>query len=559
VATVVGGTRIDISWLASSDDVGVAGYRVEGCDGAGCSDFAEIAAVGPGSAPAAVPLSASPNPNYFKDARGIPVILNGSHSWNTLQDWGTGGVPQPLDFPAFVNFLKAHGHNFTYLWRTELPKFCALPTTASSPPDFTVAPHPWQRTGPGNASDGGLRFDLTKFDQAYFDRLRARVQALNAADIYAGVYLFTGEWLAIFRCPSDGYPFTGGNNINGINDGGGVGSMQMTSPNAITMLQDAYVEKMVDTLSDLPNVLWLVSEEAPTSTRWWNDHIIAHLRAYESSKPHRHPIGYGTPLGPEGDSIIVNSNADWINPTARISPTSSCGSGNPPCKVNVNDSDHSYWEMWNDSAQTNRNYAWHNFTNGNQVVFMDPYLVHYPRQNRNLCPSPVRGICLQPDPRWDGFRKNLGYILSYSRKLNLSNVLPRSSLCSTSRCLAQTPSVGAEYLVYAPSGGSFTVDLSAMAASRTLDVEWFNPATGVTTAAGSGPAGSSSRLFTPPFSGDAVLYLVDSSGHAGPSSAPPASYSETALGPGEYGYRVRAIDGAGNLGPYSGVVRVTVR
>ena len=62
--------------------------------------------------------------------------------------------------------------------------------------------------GPGTATDGGPKFDLAKFDQAYFDRLRARVQALNAAGIYAGVYLFTGEWLAVFRCASDGYPFT---------------------------------------------------------------------------------------------------------------------------------------------------------------------------------------------------------------------------------------------------------------------------------------------------------------------------------------------------------------
>jgi hypothetical protein len=42
-----------------------------------------------------------------------------------------------------------------------------------------------------------LKFDLTKFNQSYFDRLRARVQALNKAGIYAGIYLFTGEFLNI--------------------------------------------------------------------------------------------------------------------------------------------------------------------------------------------------------------------------------------------------------------------------------------------------------------------------------------------------------------------------
>ena len=142
-----------------------------------------------------------------------------------------------------MNFLVSHGHNFTLLWRTELPTFCGLPTTASSPPNFTATPHPWQRTGPGTASDGGLKFDLSKLDQSFFDRVRSRVQQLNASGIYAGVYLFSGEWLNSFRCSGDGYPFTGSNNINGINDGGGTGSLTMTAPNALTNIQDAFVKK----------------------------------------------------------------------------------------------------------------------------------------------------------------------------------------------------------------------------------------------------------------------------------------------------------------------------
>src|SRR5512141_911930 len=75
------------------------------------------------------PLTASTNPQYFKDANGTVLILNGSQTWNTLQDWGSNGSLQTLDFNAFVNFLTAHGHNFTLLWTTEMPKFCNLPIT----------------------------------------------------------------------------------------------------------------------------------------------------------------------------------------------------------------------------------------------------------------------------------------------------------------------------------------------------------------------------------------------------------------------------------------------
>jgi hypothetical protein len=292
--------------------------------------------------------------------------------------------------------------------------------------------------------------------------------------------------------------------------------MTMTAPNAITRYQDAFVEKVIDTLNDLPNVLWIVSEEAPSDTKWFNYYEIAHIRKYEAQKPHQHPIGLAglLPSGAATDAILYNSNADWVAPNSTISPITSCGSGTPACKVNVNDSDHSYFGgAWKDTPQQVRNYVWKNFANGSQVLFMDPYLVYYPRENRNLCISPTRGICSAPATRYENFRDNLGYTVKYSRKLNLVNVNPHPALSSTGYCLAQTPPAGAEYLVYAPSGGSFTVNLSAMPRSRSLKVEWFNPATGATIVKPPIHSGASAQPFSAPFSGDAVLYLVDTAGH----------------------------------------------
>ena len=479
----------------------------------GSSVFGQSAA-----APITGPLVVAANPNYFKDANGTPIVLSGSQTWNTFQDWGSGGTIQALNFEAFVKFLTGHGHNFTLLWITEMPKFCGLPTTATAPPDFTVTPLPWERTGPGDAADGQPKFDLTKFNAEFFERLRARVTALRDAGVYVGIYPFTGEWLNIFRCSTDGYPLSGVNNINSVDDGyangsKGIGSITMTSPNAMTQFQDAYVEKLIDTVNDLPNVLWIVSEEAPSNSVWWNDHQIEHIRTYESRKPFQHPVGYAALIGAP-DSIIYNSSADWVAPQARFSPSTTCGSGKPSCKVNINDSDHSYWGIWKDSPRQNRNYAWQNFMSGNHLLFMDPYLVDYPREGRNRCKSPTRSICIEPDTRWDDFRDNLGYIVQYSRKLNLNNVAPQNPLSTTGYCLAQTPSTGAEYLIYSPSGGSFAVDLSAMPVSRKLAVEWFNPSSGASLPQDPITAGSSSQSFTPPFSGDAVLYLVDVTGHA---------------------------------------------
>jgi chitodextrinase len=42
-ATAASSSQINLTWTASTDNVGVTGYRVERCQGAGCSNFAQIA------------------------------------------------------------------------------------------------------------------------------------------------------------------------------------------------------------------------------------------------------------------------------------------------------------------------------------------------------------------------------------------------------------------------------------------------------------------------------------------------------------------------------------
>jgi hypothetical protein len=455
------------------------------------------------------------NSHYFTDGSGKAILLTGSQSWNDFQDMDTSASPAALDFNAYVSFLKAHGHNATILWRKDLPTYCGWGAGGT----WQVAQFPWKRTGGSSgtqvASDGKPAFDLTQLDQTYFDRLRARVIQLQQNGIYAVVELFDGLGLTNNRCGNDGYAFTGGNNVNGVDDGGGTNSMTMTSANTITGYQDAFVQKAIDTVNDQPNVLWEISEEAPDNSTWWQGHMISLIHTYEGGKAQQHPVGFPS-LNVSGtsDTTLYNSNADWVAPMAKLSPTSSCGSGTPACKVNINDSDHSYFGMWNDSAQVNRNYVWENFTNGDSVMFMDPYVINWTTGNRNLCQSPSNGVCTGPDSRWNNFRDNMGYTLNYANRMDLAKMTPQGSLASTGFCLAQTPSTGAEYLVYAPNGGSFTVDLTAMPSTRRLNVEWFDPSSGTPTS-GVVVAGGSIQPFKTPtsISGDAVLYLVDATGH----------------------------------------------
>ena len=42
-ATAAGPTQINLAWTASTDNVGVTGYRVERCQGSGYTNFVQIA------------------------------------------------------------------------------------------------------------------------------------------------------------------------------------------------------------------------------------------------------------------------------------------------------------------------------------------------------------------------------------------------------------------------------------------------------------------------------------------------------------------------------------
>jgi hypothetical protein len=443
------------------------------------------------TAEAAGPLRVSTvNPRYFADGDGNIVYLTGSHTWSNLQD-PVAVPPSVFDFNAYLDFLVAQRHNFFRLWAWESPK--AIYT------QYPIAPMPFQRPGPGNALDGKPKFDVTAFDQSYFDRMRNRIVAAGKHGIYASVMLFNGfsmepnkggnsfdPWIA--------HPFNKSNNINGINgdpnnDASGyeVHTLQIPS---ITAIQEAYVRKVIDTVNDLDNVLYEISNESHSGSTQWQYHMINFIKDYERSKPRQHPVGM-TSQYPGGDNAtLFASPADWISPNQ--------GSGNyyndplasDGTKVILSDTDHLC------GICGDRYWAWKSFLRGMNPLFMDAY--HGPG-------SGYSGWKFD-DPQWVSLRSNLGHTLIFAKRINLAGMLPRNELSSTRYCLSNAGAAAPQYLVYLPAGGTATVNLTA--ASGELAVEWFNPATGLAILGGT-TQGGARRSFTAPFSGDAVLYVRD--------------------------------------------------
>lgn len=423
------------------------------------------------------------NRRYFTDGTGRAVYLTGSHTWNNLVDMGKSDPPEAFDFDRYLDWMQKLNHNFIRLWAWEPVTW----NTKNNRRDAVnrVYPQPWARTGPGKALDGKPKYDLSKFDDEYFGRLRRRVDKANRRDIYVSVMLFEGWAMQFSPGAWQAHPFNKANNVNDVDgdvdgDGNGLEVHELAGAK-VTAVQEAYIRKVIETVNDLDNVLYEISNENHPPSTEWQYHMIRFIKGYEKGKAKQHPVGMTFQYKGGSNKVLFDSPADWISPNHQGGYRD-----NPPVadgrKVVLLDTDH----LWGIGG--NQAWVWKSFTRGHNPIFMDPY----------------DGLILgnKFDPKWEPVRRSLGYTRSYAEKMNLARTAPQPGLASTKYCLARP---GAEYLVYRPAGTgkSFGVKLKA----GKYDLEWFDPAKGTVVKSDTIDVAGDQETFTPPFAGDAVLYL----------------------------------------------------
>ena len=432
------------------------------------------------------PLTVSPdNPRYFSDGSGHAILLTGSHTWTNLQDAGEAAPPAAFDYSGYLEFLVAHSHNFFRLWAWEQGRFFGRVESD----DFRFSPTPFARTGPGTGNDELPKYDLTLFNDAYFDRMRSRIMLAGERGIYVSVMLFNGFSVSKSDVNNSwrGHPFNENNNINGINgDPNGDGNGEETHTlelSAVTAIQEAYVRRVVDAVGDLDNVLYEISNESHSGSQDWQYHMIDVIRDAEAELPEQHPIGMTVEF-PDGDNAdLLRSTADWISPNGSLdAPAVADGR-----KVILADTDHLC------GVCGDPQWAWKSFLRGENPIFMDPWDDFGPR---------YFGIPFD-DPTFEGLRDNLGHIRRLASRLDLASVTPQPELASSGYVLANTEGDRPELVVLA-AGGPTTIDLTRISGS--LTVEWFDPLSNETTVAES-VTGGASLEFIPPNGRDAVVYL----------------------------------------------------
>jgi hypothetical protein len=305
----------------------------------------------------------------------------------------------------------------------------------------------------------------------------------------------------------------------------GLRGTSCTADPRVQALQESYIRKVIDTVQDLPNVLYEVANESSgggsvdpgfleaiglseppdwgDSTQWqyW---VIDFLTQYEAQVGYaRHPVGmtmqYPVRDQSKINDVLFDSPADWISPgfdDVDSPMQDSRWSTNPPAnngaKVIISDTDH-YSPMKSDAL-----WAWKSFLRGHNPILYDLGIVTGVNP-----PDPSSGspsfASLEPA------RYAMGDTLRFAREMDLVAMEPRGDLSSTGYTLANP---GEEYLVLQPDekADPFTARLEA----NTYSVRWHSVGSCETKDAGKVTVENhGNATFTAPFAkaGPAVLYL----------------------------------------------------
>ena len=230
------------------------------------------------------PIQLHPENGHYFLWRGKPTILitSGEHYGAVLN--------RAFNYKTYFKTLSSHGFNLT---RTFSGAYCE-PVGAFKIKNNTLAPAksklicPWARSNTPGYANGGNKFDLTKWDPAYFERLRNFVAEASKRGVVVELVLF---------CPfyNDAMwelsPMNAADNVNGI------GKMKRTEVYTLKYpkllaVQDAMVRKIVEELKNFDNLYYEICNEPYFGgvTLEWQAHIADTIVKAEANFKAKHLI-----------------------------------------------------------------------------------------------------------------------------------------------------------------------------------------------------------------------------------------------------------------------------
>ena len=224
----------------------------------------------------AQPLGLHPeNPHYFQFA-GQPAVLitSGEHYGAVLN--------RDFDYKRYLDTLRADRLNLTRVFSGSYREVAGNFKIAAN----TLAPAPGKFLAPWLQRDG--KFDLTKWDDAYFARLKDFVGYAGRSGVVVELVLFCPLYEDSMWNVS---PMNIRNNVNGIGDVARTDVLALKDAR-LTEIQSAMVRKIVSELRDFDNLYYEICNEPYFQgvTLEWQEHISKVIAGAEAGSGRKHLI-----------------------------------------------------------------------------------------------------------------------------------------------------------------------------------------------------------------------------------------------------------------------------
>jgi hypothetical protein len=200
------------------------------------------------------------NPHYFRYQGKTTVLITSGEHYGAV-------INEDFDYAKYLETLQRDGLNYTRLFGGS---YIEVPGKSFGIRRNTLAPAPgrlllpWARSQEPGYAGGGNRFDLERWDEAYFARLRGFLRTAQERGIIVELTLFSSQYgeaqwaLSAFKTE---------NNVNRTSAIDWKRINTLDNGNLLAQ-QERYARNLVREANSFPNVIFEIQNEP------WSDHGV---------------------------------------------------------------------------------------------------------------------------------------------------------------------------------------------------------------------------------------------------------------------------------------------
>lgn len=384
------------------------------------------------------------SPWYFQDSKGKPLMLIGDYTWGIFSDID-------YDYIRFFDSLKSRGLNQARIWlwwgceqfeeKNDTPEHASLITHIE----------PYLREGPGIANDGKPKYNLDKFNPAFFARLEDLCKAAQKRGINLQLIMMDA-WMIKHPHLWKIHAYNINNNVNGVDGdpartGRGTDGKQgfcSMGNEKVFKYQKAYILKVVDTVNKFDNIYYEIANENYYNEEW-ELALGKAIKDYERDLPKQHlVIRHDFP----SHSYVVQSWDPMVVHNKLIEMR----------KLRVPLLFDTDWTISENDAEVRRS-AWAAVSSGGHFSLMDDDLEYRITGHTERRPERHRQI---------------DYIARFMKKIKPWEMNPDANIVKSGKAFAMRNN--RTLFAYLPYGGQVKLDLTQMEGK--ILARWYDPLTG---------------------------------------------------------------------------------